>query len=388
MNGLTSNPNRKTKTKGKKKGAKREAFARPRVVRVPAAVSYIAPKALQPRIISGKAGVIRVVGREMVAVTPVADSFTINRILVNPGNPSFKWLSGLARNYQEYVFKRLRFSYVPSAPTAAEGRNMFNFEYDATDETPSDEVSFMTQFTAKSAPIWKDFFMDVNLNVSRSTQRKFVTDTDLSGVEDPLLYFLGYFAYATTGTATYNGDGGQLFVEYDVELSVPQTSVPRATMRGTSIFPGQAQTNTTPLVNTMATFDAPVVEGNSGVTRLAADLFHFLPGIYKVKWSGNLNPNWTASGNNIADLLRGINWVASTGSDYPPEPAASDMNRQTVQTTFPNATYDWAIDRVLKFDFPSNVALFMHAVQGTGALANLYRPLGLDNFLVERATTI
>jgi len=178
-----------------------------------------------PRIFNRtQSGGMRIVHKELVGSVSGTSAFTVqNALALNPGvAATFPWLSSQANYWEQYKFNRLRFEYVTRCASTQVGSVIMAPDYDAADSNPTSESNMSTyQDSAEDAP-WKNIICDLNpKSMHPDGPKKFIRTGNVSG--DVKTYDVGLLFLATTdcgGTPPL----GKLWVEYDVELFVPQTS--------------------------------------------------------------------------------------------------------------------------------------------------------------------
>ena len=92
--------------------------------------------------------------REFIGTVTSTTNFAVWRTLsLNPGNKeTFPWLSGIAKNFQEYKFKGLVFHYIPTSGNAVSGTSpalgsvMFQTSYRVTDDPPAAKAEMMKKY--------------------------------------------------------------------------------------------------------------------------------------------------------------------------------------------------------------------------------------------------
>lgn len=195
------------------------------------AVSRETPLARSKKMTTGKPvitpgnGCTRIRHREYVCdVTSVTASMHFDSRPLNPGvSDTFPWLSGIANQYEEYVFRSLKFEYVSRLPATVGGFLAMVVDYDALDTVPTSKQQMLTYAGCVSEVIWKDLSFQADpSHFTRPYSRRF-TRAGVHDVTDVKTYDLGNFVLATN--APTNLTNGELFVEYDVELYVPQLRV-------------------------------------------------------------------------------------------------------------------------------------------------------------------
>jgi len=172
-----------------------------------------------------------VVIRNVEFVQNITGSIAFSNVshAVNPSSTYlFPWLSGVALNYQKYRFKSLVFKYISSSGSAVSGTNpsigSFNmgFNYDPAMPAFTDEVS------AKSTNLCRSFAADAHVGYAGMECRPrdqavswyFVYTASTSAQDDKFL-FPARFNYFTVGQPANGNQIGQLYVEYEIELTDP-----------------------------------------------------------------------------------------------------------------------------------------------------------------------
>lgn len=163
-------------------------------------------------------------GRDLVAVISGSTTFATTKFVINPGlSSTFSWLAANAIKWQQYRFMRLAFIYVTRSATTAKGSVILTPDYNPNDLPPSDEShAFNNQNAVEDVP-WKQEIicrLDVNA-MFFSGPRKQVRSANISG--DLNIYDAARLYVSTVGQADTSVIGN-LYVEYDVELFVPQSS--------------------------------------------------------------------------------------------------------------------------------------------------------------------
>lgn len=248
------------------------ARARNGVGRPAAAPSAIATgtMSMQPQIIGGRNST-RIVHRELVASIIGSASFAVFQTLaLNPGlAATFPWLSSQAQSWEEYKFNRLKFCYYTRTGSSTPGSVQLVPDYDAADAAPaSEQIASSFQDVVEDAP-WK------NLECSLSSSsmfpmgpRKFIRSGALAANLDVKTYDAGQLFICTTdGTAV---NWGKLWVEYDVELSVPANpaagSLAASSQHVTSVVPTTSSMLPTPVT----------LSGSAAIVSIASNVLTFL----------------------------------------------------------------------------------------------------------------
>ncbi len=171
---------------------------------------------------NSKGGKITVCHAELLAtVSSDSDVFNVTSFAVNPGlTPFTGWLASIARNYESYKFKKLRFKYVAACPTTVPGQVYLAADFDASDPVPLTEqaISYF-QGTRYSAP-WNHQEYQCTQDNLNKRKSYYVRSGSLGANQDVVLYDTANFYVATVGTG--NNTLGKLWVEYEVEFSTPE----------------------------------------------------------------------------------------------------------------------------------------------------------------------
>jgi hypothetical protein len=174
-----------------------------------------------PKIFNGKR-MIRVSHRELVSTISGNLTFGVNQYYLNPGlSATFPWLSTIAGSFEQYRFSRLRFHYVTRAPTSYKGSILMAPDYDALDAIPSSEIIASQMDGAVEDSPWKE--QNLNLNVSDMFPmgpRKYIR-TGLISSTDLKTYDAGQVFVCAVTCDDVNAIG-KLWVDYEVELHIPQ----------------------------------------------------------------------------------------------------------------------------------------------------------------------
>jgi len=169
----------------------------------------------------------RVRHRELVAVIDGSVAFNVSTYPVQPGlQTTFPWLSNMATNWENYKFNRIGFRYVSRSSTAFTGSVSIAPDYDASDTPPTSYQELSSYQNVVSDAPWKDFVCQLS---PRSTtlvgNSRYIRLGALSNNEDIKLYDVANLQVATVGQAN-TAVVGELWVEYDITLQIPQIQTP------------------------------------------------------------------------------------------------------------------------------------------------------------------
>jgi len=158
-------------------------------------------------------------------ITDIAGSvaFANSQYSINPGlSLMFPWLNAIANRYEQFRVNSMRFRFVPSCASTATGTVMFGIDYDPADAAPVSKSDLATYKSYISSSPWRPF---VNVAVPgdlNTYPHQYVRSGTLASNLDIKTYDVGTLNVATIGQAgtTTIGD---LFIDYDITLSKPQT---------------------------------------------------------------------------------------------------------------------------------------------------------------------
>jgi hypothetical protein len=182
----------------------------------------ISARSTAPKI-SNTPKMTRVIHRELVQTISGSTTFNADSFSLNPGLPgTFPWLSSIAGSFEQYRFNRLSFHYVTRAPTSYIGSILLAPEYDALDSPPSSEVEASQMLGAVEDSPWKEQIMTFNVSdMFPMGPRKYIRTGVISGSSDLKTYDAGQLFVCEISCADTSAIG-KLWVEYDVELHIPQ----------------------------------------------------------------------------------------------------------------------------------------------------------------------
>jgi hypothetical protein len=242
--------------------------------------SAIANRSSAPKIVTSMK-MTKIVHRELVSTINGNTTFGVDSFSLNPGlSSSFPWLSSIAGSYEQYRFNRLSFKYITRAPTSYIGSILMAPEYDALDSSPSTELLASQMNGAIENTPWQDQTLTFNVgDMFPMGPRKYIRTGTLPTSSDLKTYDAGQLFVCTVDCADTSAIG-KLWVEYEVELHIPQNpNAASATNVGSlSLYGrGSAQsltTNTAALVD----WDSPTYDGlgltdSSGTITLSTGTF-------------------------------------------------------------------------------------------------------------------
>lgn len=208
----------------------------------PLGPSYISPAARgvsvrnkQPVLTTMKDG-ITVKHREFVGDFSGTTTYDIQSYNVTPTNGDlFPYLSTLARSWTYYKFTKLSFHIEPSIPNSVGGVIMLLFQPDPTSDVPADKQTMLNTDGSERCVAWSPASVNVSPSWMNQVEkfsigRGFPLDTnsttalqvtDLNDDTDSRLDLCGRFSLAVDQYTVATATAGELWVEYEVKLSIP-----------------------------------------------------------------------------------------------------------------------------------------------------------------------
>lgn len=147
--------------------------------------------------------------------------FTVNLFgSINPGLQSiFPWLGGVAENFEEYRFRKLRFSYEPRVATTQAGQLIMAIDPKSGDFAPESLQVVSTYSMRSNSSMWKPTHIDAEPEIL--AKRRFVRTTDISNNDIRSLYDVGRLVICSDGASPAGAVIGEVEVSYTVELWIP-----------------------------------------------------------------------------------------------------------------------------------------------------------------------
>lgn len=169
---------------------------------------------------------IRVRHRECINPTLNATTDFLNQVYpLNPGlDGSFPWLSQIARNFEQYRFNGLIFQFISTTSDAIAssvnlgfGQVIMATDYNAADAPYQNEVQMLGSTFANSEKPSRDCLHAVECAAPDQAQKLYyIRSGAVPSGQDPRLYDLGLFQFATSRMQADYPGMGQLWVSYDV----------------------------------------------------------------------------------------------------------------------------------------------------------------------------
>jgi hypothetical protein len=162
----------------------------------------------------------RVRHKEFIADISGSVSFSVASLRINPANSvMFPWLSRIAPNFERYQFKQLVFSLKTQTSTSTVGSIMMAIDYDPTDPLPVSKTALLQYEGAIRGAAWDN--IDAYADVTQLEKECYTAEFVAATLADSRLNDVGQLIVATAGQAD-TALLSELWVEYDIELIVPQ----------------------------------------------------------------------------------------------------------------------------------------------------------------------
>jgi len=168
-------------------------------------------------------GGVRIRHREYVGDVGTSSSgwALVNTLAINPGlSGVFPWLSLMAQNFESYELHALAFVYQASAPTSLAGTLYMAYDYDPADAPPSDKASMMSNMSAVAGSLWASNRVALDCKAARGLLGKFTRNTGIPTGTDIKTNDAANLNIAVEGVVM--SSPGNIYVEYDVTLKIPQ----------------------------------------------------------------------------------------------------------------------------------------------------------------------
>jgi len=239
--------------------------------------------------------------REYVGDISGSVTFATTGYNFNPGLSNlFPWASQFANSYDEYVVSNASFIYEPEQASSATGAVILSFDYDASDAAPVDKVSALeTKDSVRSAPWTPSRLTLAASDLKHRCAEALFTRAATVPSTDIKTYDLGVLYVSTVGQAT-TGTIGELWIEYTIQLRVPQ----RTQNPGSNVIAATSITKSV-IFGTAATITGTPTFSVSGST-LTFNSPGYILLAYLATGTGVTSPTVTASTGAAATLVAAI----------------------------------------------------------------------------------
>lgn len=166
----------------------------------------------------------RIQNSEFVAVITGNTIFdATQKFTINPGlSSSFPWLSVMAAQWQQYRFHKLHYRFITRSATSSAGSIILSPDYNPRENPPTTETMASNTQDSVEDVVWKSLICKLDPeSMFPLGPRKQIRTTQVAG--ETSIYDAGRLFCCVTGEAS-TAEIGRLWVDYDVEFFVPQSS--------------------------------------------------------------------------------------------------------------------------------------------------------------------
>jgi len=218
-NNNTSKQTKKSTKRGKQtSGAKGGTTGGQRQV----AVAYGGQVRQRAPIMRSQNGSMFITHREYITdiTTSASGAFNATQYPINPGmSATFPWLYAIAANFEKYKVKKLIFSFESLVGSVTAGSVMLAIDMDAADGLFGSKVKMLQAQNAARCNVWAT----CQTKLPETAKQLYNRSSALVANQDIKTYDVGSLTVATQGTPTTT-TVGELWVEYEIELAIPQAS--------------------------------------------------------------------------------------------------------------------------------------------------------------------
>jgi hypothetical protein len=175
--------------------------------------------------------------RKTIPIANVIGSatFSVRRIVLNPANPEFGWLSDYAKLFETYKFRKVILNYAPSVSAATAGYVDLAVDWDITDADPASRTQLLSYRGASTGPVYAPRRVDILSLASAQMVQKYTSDTN----QQDRTSAAGVILVSTNVASTV----GTLFLEVDLDLFTPQIEHSGAVVVGGTVVQDDPPTN-------------------------------------------------------------------------------------------------------------------------------------------------
>jgi len=190
-----------------------------------------------PSMHGGAEGSILVQHKECIGIINSSTGFAVNKYEINPGlNTAFPWLSGIARNFQQYDIEGLAYVFKPTCNDGTTGSTIANMgtvtmctDQNILTSTPVSTIAMLqTQFSVSGKPS-SELLMPVEQDRRRGGQmvRHLLVRSGAVPVGGTAQFYDDAVMFiATDGNGVAGVQLGQLFVTYSIRFVNPASTRP------------------------------------------------------------------------------------------------------------------------------------------------------------------
>lgn len=175
---------------------------------------------------AGKDGETIVRGLEVLGEIGTTANFTLQQSLsINPSNSSlFPKLSALARTFEQYHFRKLRFRFISGAPATLSGSFMHYIDYDVNDAPATSSIQLLANQTSLVTSVAVN--NEIAYDVTRQMLPKMFMNSSTTDSSSLRESFGGFYRVYTDKGAASPSFAGYLYVEYECCFYTPKPPTP------------------------------------------------------------------------------------------------------------------------------------------------------------------
>jgi hypothetical protein len=191
--------------------------------------------------------------REYVTDVFSSINFVNRQLPISPSSTSlFPWLSGIAKQFEQYRFLGLAFEFKSTSADALNSTNTalgtigLVTQYDATEPTFYNKQQFEAYQGAQVTKPSESILHLVECAPGTTVLNKLYVQNDSNANEDPRFQQLGVLNLMTRGMQVDNANIGELWVTYHIRLSKPKLNMFGTNTPSMSYWPQVVSSSTNP----------------------------------------------------------------------------------------------------------------------------------------------
>lgn len=187
-----------------------------------------------PKVNQERSGCVIIKHKEYITginIVPVLNQsyYQVGRYRLNPASTAtFPWLSTIAQAFETYRFRKLQFCYKPRCASTIDGAVIMAPDYDAADASPISERELAMNMDSVEDSCSKTIRLNCSNARMNAAYKQHYTASDsrfFSSAQDQKTLDCGSVVVSVISTETSAAllvSFGKLWVEYEVELFIPQ----------------------------------------------------------------------------------------------------------------------------------------------------------------------
>jgi hypothetical protein len=190
--------------------------------------------------------------------------FELTAYELNPGQQEvFPWLANIASRFEKYKFRRLEVHYHPNCPTSTPGYFAIAIDADPSDQDPTNRSEMLAMEHAVTGPCWTQMRCKFPLGGNRI---RYVRVGGYPLNTDPRTSDCGKI-YISKGDQVFPSGIGSLWVDYEIELMIPQLHIDPPSMSTNRVL-------STPFDNNWITTSQNLSQLDTYATIVSSNIFN------------------------------------------------------------------------------------------------------------------